>query len=432
MKMTKVSEELNTSQTRAKKAPKNGADKRAIWLIVLCWLVYTCSYIGKLSYSANIKEIEAFYGVEHSAAGMVGTFFFFAYGIGQVINGLLCKKYNIRYVVLGGLLFSGGMNLAVAFAGNFYLLKYFWLINGAALSVLWTSLIRLLSETLDKKHMGGAVLAMGTTVAMGTFLVYGLSALFVAFNKFRITFYVAGVLLPIIAVVWMILYPILTQKSQPVQEAEKPVNSKNEGGRYALKGVLVVLIVLALYAIINNLVKDGLTTWVPAILTELYEIPSYVSKLLTLLLPVLAIFGATVAVWLHKRIKSFVSLGAIFFLCATVLMGVVILFLPKKVFVVTIVCFALISCLMSAVNNIVTSLMPLCWRDKVNSGMVAGILDGFCYLGSAISSYGLGKVAETWDWLAVFWVLLILAFVATMVGFIYEICVKFKKKNALK
>ena len=24
------------------------------------------------------------------------TFFFFAYGVGQVINGLLCKKYNIK------------------------------------------------------------------------------------------------------------------------------------------------------------------------------------------------------------------------------------------------------------------------------------------------------------------------------------------------
>lgn len=30
---------------------------------------------------------------------MVSTFFFFDYGIGQIVNGILCKKYNIKYVV---------------------------------------------------------------------------------------------------------------------------------------------------------------------------------------------------------------------------------------------------------------------------------------------------------------------------------------------
>ena len=59
-------------------------------LIALCWLVYACSYIGKLSYSANINQIGEAFGVTYADAGMVATFFFFAYGIGQVVNGVLC------------------------------------------------------------------------------------------------------------------------------------------------------------------------------------------------------------------------------------------------------------------------------------------------------------------------------------------------------
>ena len=119
-------------------------NKRAALLIILCWLVYTCSYIGKLGYNANITQIETLFGVTHAEAGMVSTFFFFAYGVGQIINGILCKKYNVRYVVFGSLILSGIMNLLVGFVYSFEVLKYFWLINGAALSVLWTSLIRLL------------------------------------------------------------------------------------------------------------------------------------------------------------------------------------------------------------------------------------------------------------------------------------------------
>ena len=45
-------------------------------------------------------------------------------------------------------------------------------------------------------------------------------------------------------------------------------------------------------------------------------------------------------------------------------------------------------------------------KGKVNSGLVAGLLNGFCYLGSTLSSYGLGLIADNFGWSAVFWVLL--------------------------
>lgn len=76
-------------------------------LIALCWIVYTCSYLGKLGYNANITQIEKAYSLSHATAGMVSTFFFFAYGIGQIVNGIFCKKYNVKWFVFGSLLISG-------------------------------------------------------------------------------------------------------------------------------------------------------------------------------------------------------------------------------------------------------------------------------------------------------------------------------------
>ena len=61
--------------------------KSSMLLIVLCWLIYTCSYIGKLNYAASINQVMVFYKVSHAEAGLVSTFFFFAYGVGQVVNG---------------------------------------------------------------------------------------------------------------------------------------------------------------------------------------------------------------------------------------------------------------------------------------------------------------------------------------------------------
>ena len=396
-------------------------------LIALCWIVYTCSYLGKLGYNANITQIETIYSISHSKAGMVSTFFFFAYGIGQIFNGIFCKKYNVRLVVFGSLLVSGFMNLLVGFSNKFVFIKYFWLINGAALSVLWPSLIRLLSETLDKEDIGRAVMVMGTTVATGTFCVYGLSALFVAVNFYQLTFLIAGILLPAIAILWMFSYPKLAK--QKSTECLTEAQSQEEKSASGLGFLWFPIIILAVYAVFDNLVKDGLTTWVPMILKEMYDLPDFMSILLTMVLPILAIFGTAVAVSLRKKIKDFVMLSSVLFLVSAMCIGLVIACMSTGWFIITLGSFGIVACLMSGINNVITSMAPLYWKDKVNSGLLAGILNGFCYLGSTISSYGLGVIADEGGWMAVFWLLFSLCAVAVGMSVCYGVMHLVGKKN---
>ena len=398
-------------------------------LIALCWLVYTCSYLGKLGYNANITQIEDAFGISHSSAGMVSTFFFFAYGIGQILNGIFCKKYNIRFAVLGSLFVSSLMNLLVGISNNFIIIKYIWLINGAALSVLWPSLIRLLSETLNKKDIARAVVVMGTTVAIGTFFVYALSALFVAMGIYVMMFFVAGVLLLLIAILWMLAYPKLVELKTETSEEEGQVREETKN-RLRLDGLWIPIILLAFFAIVDNLVKDGLTTWVPMILRETYSLPDSMSILLTLILPILAIFGTSVAVILHKKIKDFVILSIVLFGIAAVFIGLVILCLPTGWVAVTLSSFGIVACLMSGVNNIITSMAPMYWKNRVDSGFLAGILNGFCYLGSTLSAYGLGLIADAGGWNSVLKLLFILCALSVLLGGIY-IFIK-KARSSLK
>ncbi len=410
--------------------------KHSFLLIALCWLVYTCSYIGKLGYNANIIRIENFFNVSHAEVGLVSTFFFFAYGAGQIINGIFCKKYNLKYVIFVGLILSGLSNIFIGLVSDFKYIKYLWILNGGALSVLWTGLVRLLSETLDKKYMPKAVVVMGTTVATGTFLVYGLSALFVALNVFKLVFFIAGILLPTIAVIWFIASPYIVGKIKSLSEISHTEEGAavDRGGvvsaeRKGQKGFFMIFIIFAIYAVITNLVKDGLTSWVPIVLNETYHLPDYISILLTLLLPLCAIFGTYVAVTMHKKIKSFVSICAIMFAISCALIGMVIGMLVMDAVIVTVTSFALIACLMAGVNNVVTSMMPLYWKDKVNSGMVSGVLNGFCYLGSMLSSYGLGIVADISGWTMVFWLLFAVCALASVIGVVEWLIGRLKGKK---
>ena len=121
-------------------------------LVCLHLLVYR-----KMGYSANIIQIEKTFDVSHATAGIVSTCFFFAYGAGQIINGIFCKKYNVKYVIFFSLLVSGVCNLLMGVLQTFIYQKYIWFINGATLSVLCPSLIRYLSERLKKEEMSSAV-----------------------------------------------------------------------------------------------------------------------------------------------------------------------------------------------------------------------------------------------------------------------------------
>ena len=69
-------------------------------------------------------------------------------------------------------------------------------------------------------------------------------------------------------------------------------------------------------------------------------------------------------------------------------------------------------------------------KRELNSGFVAGILNGFCYLGSTISSYGLGAVADNSGWHSVFVILFAVCVAVFAVSGLYIAVTSFIKRAA--
>ena len=172
--------------------------------------------------------------------------------------------------------------------------------------------------------------------------------------------------------------------------------------------------------------KDGLFTWVPNILSERYEVSDSLSILLTLILPILAVFGSTFAVELNKKIKDHSFLMVLIFSIASILIGIVIVLFKTPFWILVLIVFGLVALLMSGANNIVTSLLPLQLRDKANSGFVAGMLNGCCYVGSTLSQFGLAKIATAQGWDTVFNLMLILGVVIVAIGLLNAFVTKSK------
>ena len=178
--------------------------------------------------------------------------------------------------------------------------------------------------------------------------------------------------------------------------------------------------------------KDGLTGWVPTILFDVFHLDKSLSILVTLLLPCLTVFGTALVVTLNKKIKDYTTLMGVLFIVATLMVVAVILLFDTSLWWLVLIALAVIALLMSGANNIVTSMIPLEMRDKANSGFVAGIINGLCYVGSTLSSVVLGAISDAYGWKPAFTLFLILSICVIVVSFSCAILQALKQKSQKK
>ncbi len=368
-------------------------------IIFICWLAYTAAYVGRLNFNASIVAIISDLGVTKAEAGLVSSFFFFAYGAGQLINGILSKKYNAKTMIFLSLICSAVFNLLMPLSGSIGTMKFIWMGNGIVQSVLWSTLIKTLSDYVSDKKLPKAILAMSTTVAIGTLIAYGISSLSVNFGIWQAVFYVACIVLVISAIIWLLLFGKAPEKVAQIDE------KKDEKVKTA-KPVLLALFLAAFAGIANGFIKDGINTWVPSVLYEEFGVSQSFSILLTLFLPMVSTMGAAIAKKVHEKIPSHAAMNFIFYIFSALLCGGILLSLKIHNIFAVMLCFICVACGMSMINNVITSMFALDYRRMLNAGFAAGLLNTFCYVGSTITSYTLGAVAQSSGWNAVFFIML--------------------------
>lgn len=380
-------------------------------LIVIACLVYSFAYTGRYSYNANIAPIMAFYNVTRAEAGLTGTFFFFAYGAGQLIHAIFCRFYPRKYIIPGVLGVSAILNIAVFCGVPFGAIKYLWLLNGICQSVLWPTLVLVLSDTMDSVMMKRAVFAMSLTVVIGTVISYGGSAIFNLFDLFRGAFLLGAVLMLAIGIAWLIGYDVLTLENAGLAEAHAASSEATTAGggsrKRAANGALIGLFaVCGLFMAVDNFVKDGLNTWTPVILKERFGVGDSLSIVLTVALPFCGVFGAMLALRMNRKIRDFRALSGSLLLLLSVCICGILLSMKLESMVLTVAFLGVVSCFAHGINSIMTSIMPFAMRDKVNPGFLAGLMNSAGYVGSTASAYGLGVIADRTDWNTVMYILL--------------------------
>ena len=392
------------------KLGKINGQKMSLALFLLCWAAYFTSYIGRLNYSSAMTEMIQDAVFTKSQAGFISMVYFFAYGIGQMCNGVLGDRVHPGKMIFTGLSAAAVMNLLMGFFETFLLMAVVWGINGYAQAMIWPPIIRIFAEMLEKERKMKYCIDSVSSQVAGTFAAYLIAAGVMWLSGWKAVFAAAAACLALMSIVWRIGFGKIERAVQgraPEENAaerlEKDSGTKENGSKESGDHFFTLfwnygLAVVLFPVIIHGMLKDGVTTWVPTYITETFATAPAFSILVTTVLPLLNLTGAYLAQAVYRKCREHeVQAAAVFFAAATAaLLG---LWTVKGVSIVlTVLLFAVITASMMAVNTLFINLLPLRFETMGKVSTVSGFLNAAAYLGTAVSTFTIGIMVEALGW----------------------------------
>lgn len=366
-----------------------------------CFIVYAGAYIARLNLAAALPEVMTAFALSEAQAGLIQTVFALVYAAGQLINGAIVDRISAKRYIIIGLSASAVFNLLFGLAGAYWQLLVLWALNGAAQSMLWTPVVKLLAGWFDGSQRKHASMWLGFTIIGGHLVAWAISGYMAQLVSWRFSFIIpAIVLIAFVAVaVWLLRDP-----------EDEPLVTAASGDRRVPRampvkemifhtGLWLVLICCAA----SGFVRDGVMTWGPSILASLQSGNSAVSSTtLSLVIPFINLLGVLAGqIMLRKsagntRLIIGIMMGA----------GTVVCLLLTVFSGGSIIAYALLlgACcaVMYGVNPLLTVVLPMDYARFGRVGLAAGMIDSFVYLGSALVSVTAGALKDTFGLDAVF------------------------------
>ncbi len=353
-------------------------------------LVYFTSYITRVNYGAALIDISDKLDVSDSLAGIPVSLSFISYGVGQLVAGYLGDKLNSVKIVTSGLILTATMNIFVSFSSSIYLIMVFWAINGFAQSLLWPPLVKIMLSvfSVEQYKKSCAFVIMASSVA--TIITYIIVPICISNFSYKLVFIGSAALAAIVVVIWtfntkdIVLTDIVVQN--PTSEKISILNMIS-----SLKLIPIMIII-----VLQGMLREGVTLWMPAFLSDNFNQSDSISIFTTTLLPIFSIATVAITRVISKKINSEITLSAYLWLVS--LISGIALFVGMDNIVISVITLTSITSCMHAINLLLIANLPAKFVKYGKISTISGVLNSCTYLGSTISTYAIAKIVEVVGW----------------------------------
>ncbi len=366
----------------------------------LLMLVYFASYIMRINFAVMIVKVCSEMQIQKSALAIVLTGLTVAYGAGQVLSGIVGDKIKPRTMIIGGLLLAVLCNIAMFFAHNVILMTVIWTINGIAHSMLWPPIVRLLSSTLDDEGYSYAIVRVSWGSSIATILLYSVCPMLLHVMNWREIILLCAALGFFILITWIVFSKRLFASESQIDRVEKMKTKSQEKPLPIPKYVFIPMILIMLGIILQGMLRDGVTNWIPSLLNESFGIAEEDAIFASVIPAIFSMVSFYVFDLLHRKVfRNEVFCSAVIFggsLAFAILMYAVNTLLSSAIISVFVV--AMIIACVHGINLMLISVVPKRFAKSGKVATFSGLLNACTYIGAAIATPVFARIAETSGW----------------------------------
>ncbi len=383
--------------------PRDFLKNNYIRLGLACVLCYMGCYTGKTILSALSPFLESGNVFTEGQIGSMGSALFFAYGFGQMVNGVLGDMISPKKLAFLGLFTAGILVIALAFVPGYLFSILFWVLIGFFCSMLWGPLTKIIAENSVGETGRKLMLSLNASMVIGMLLAYLIAAVAASMFGWKSAFITAGVFMIICSVVFYSVITFLEKRNIIVCKGIKSKNVNRAEPKEKLSFKLMMkhaLIPTVIYCMMNGFIRNAVSFWIPMYIKQTYNVSDSLASAITIILPIFNFIGTFLGIIMLKaRIfrKSEHQLSAFLFSLSTLTFAIIV-FLNGSSLALALICLIIASASMNSVCNIIFAVYVFRYKDTGRISTFTGGLDCSAYIASGIGTKCIGVLVENLGW----------------------------------
>ena len=393
------------------------------------WFMYAVTYMTNSCFSAAMASIVASGDMTKSQTGLISALFYVVYAPLQVLGGVFADKYDPEKLIEIGLIGAGTANLLIFFNQSYRFMLIVWTLNALAQFAMWPSIFKIISSQLVAEDRKSSAYYISFSTTAGMLLSFLTAAVLPAWQY---SFAISSAALFLFALGFYVAIkraaPYMKQddNAHTGTDDAAPVTEIGTNKLFIQSGFYFLIAVGFFY----YLVYQSIQTLSATMLMESYKNISHsIGNMLNVMIICSGLI-CTVVVrsFVYPRIIKSAPTG-ILIMCVTAAFFTVPLLFSGKISAALLVISLCVACGATTVIWLFFSYCYLRFAKFGKSGTAAGAVNAAASLGIVASSFGITRVADSYNWetvSAVYILLLILS--AVLCAAALPFWKRFKKK----
>ncbi len=377
-------------------------------------ITYSAFYLCRVNISIALPGIMEEFALSKTMMGGVLSALFIAYAFGQFINGQLGDKIGARKLVTLGIIGSGILNIIFGFSTGITVMIIIWGLNGFFQSMGWAPSVKTVANWFPVRIRGKAGGLLGTSYQAGNAYSWVIAGLVTGLLGWRWAFWIPAIIFMLLGIHYVIRIrnapeevglPTIEEEENETMEGKSSGKDHHLGFRFTIKSVLtnVRIWIAALSLFCLNIVRYGFISWAPTYMFEVQGAAISTAAFKALAFPLAGIVGAVFAGWASDRIfNSRRGPMAAIMLFLLALFAWIYPQVPGGDWMLSLVILMLIGFMTFGPHVMIVGIIPMDYGTRKAASSATGFIDGWGYIGAALTGVGTGFFVDSFGWGAAF------------------------------